>query len=363
MSVICFFNSTKAWGGGEKWHLESSLYMHKKGYNILVVAHRESELYKRLKETGIKLIGISVSNFSFINPLKIASTKKIFSKHQVGTIIMNLSRDVKLAGLSAKKSGVLKIIYRRGSAIPIKNSFLNRYYFKNIITHILANSEATKKTVTQNNTRLFSKDKIKVIYNGIDIDDFLSNPYSPLYQKQNNSEIILTNLGRLEKQKNQGFLIELGKELSKRNLDYKIIIGGDGRLKSELLQKIKSANLTEKIKLIGFVNNPKDLMCSGDIFILSSLWEGFGYVLIEAALSKKPVLGFNVSSNPEIVEKDKTGFLTKCNDVIQMADKVEFFINNPSEIKKMGSIAFERAKKLFDSKNTLKQIEDYLINE
>ena len=140
MKTICFFNSTKAWGGGEKWHFETSTFLHEQGHCVLVIAHKHGELFKRLKKTNIKCLGTQISNLSFLNPVKIKAVQKTLQIHRVSTIILNLSRDVKVAGLAAKQAGVERIIYRRGSAIPISNTLLNRYLFKNVISEILANS-------------------------------------------------------------------------------------------------------------------------------------------------------------------------------------------------------------------------------
>ncbi|WKX74972.1 glycosyltransferase [Zobellia laminariae] len=275
-----------------------------------------------------------------MNHTKIDKIKNILIEHQVGCIIINLSRDLKLAGLAAKKAGTEKIIYRRGSAIPIKDSVLNRYYFKNVVTHILANSEATKNTVLSNNPTLFPKENITVIYNGIDIDGFLSKEVKPLYRSINKNEVVLVNLGRLEAQKNQQFLILLASELKKRQVPFKLLIGGEGRLKEALQQQAKELNVSEDVLFLGFIEEPKNFIVSGDIFLLSSLWEGFGYVLAEAALCKKPVVAFDTSSNPEIVIQEKTGYLTKVNDVESFADKVEKLITNPGLREQMGHKRF-----------------------
>ncbi|MGJ8738111.1 glycosyltransferase [Zobellia laminariae] len=360
MKTICFFNSVENWGGGEKWHFDTSLYMHKKGHQVLVIAQEKSELLNRLKGTGVPTIGLKVGNLSFLNQAKIDKIKNILIEHQVGCIIINLSRDLKLAGLAAKKAGTEKIIYRRGSAIPIKDSVLNRYYFKNVVTHILANSEATKNTVLSNNPTLFPKENITVIYNGIDIDGFLSKEVKPLYRSINKNEVVLVNLGRLEAQKNQQFLILLASELKKRQVPFKLLIGGEGRLKEALQQQAKELNVSEDVLFLGFIEEPKNFIVSGDIFLLSSLWEGFGYVLAEAALCKKPVVAFDTSSNPEIVIQEKTGYLTKVNDVESFADKVEKLITNPGLREQMGQAGFEYAQKAFNANTILKKIENYL---
>jgi glycosyltransferase involved in cell wall biosynthesis len=274
---------------------------------------------------------------------------------------MNLSRDLKVAGMAAKLAGVRRIIYRRGSAIPIKNSIMNRYYFKSVVTDILANSIATKKTVLENNPNLFPEEKIKVIYNGINVKDFSEHVYLPFYTKQKN-EIVLCSLGRLEFEKNHKFLIVVAQELKLRNINFKLIIGGDGRLKEMLETLTQNLNVTQEVMFPGFIKNPKDLLYTSDIFLLSSLWEGFGYVLAEAALCKKPIVAFDVASIPEVVINNETGFLTPLNDVHLFADKIEYLYNNPEIRKEMGSKGYNFAINTFDSTKTQTAIAKYLID-
>tara|TARA_R110002051_G_scaffold34256_5_gene76414 strand:+ start:30342 stop:31409 length:1068 start_codon:yes stop_codon:yes gene_type:complete len=355
MQNICFFNTAKAWGGGEKWHLEISTFLHHKGYSVFVFAHDESELLKRLKLNNVPCSGISISNISFLNPFQHLSLTTKLRKLNISTIIMNLSRDVKIAGPCAKKAGVKRIIYRRGSAIPIKNSFLNRYYFKRVLTNILANSEATKKTINANNSTLFKEDKIEVIYNGIEIKTITNN--------QKLSIFTIVNLGRLEYQKNQHFLIELAAELKRRGIKFKLIIGGEGNLRKNLEEAIKSLNVTNEIELPGFINEPLQFINKADVFVLPSFWEGFGYVLAEAALCKKPVVAFNISSNPELILNNKSGYLTEIGDVAKFSDKIETLYNNKDLRRQMGLTGFEHIIQNFDKKIQLQKIEDYIIHE
>lgn len=363
MKTICFFNSTEAWGGGEKWHLEAGTHLHTLGYPVLVLAHIKGELYNRLLNSGIPCLGTRVTNLSFLNLLTIKSIEKILEKYNVGTIVMNLSRDLKLAGLASNWAGIERIIYRRGSAIPIKNSWLNRYYFRNIVSEVLANSHATKKTVLAHNPNLFPADKIKVIYNGIDIDAFVGKAIQPYYQKKDADELVLSNLGRLEFQKNQNFLIDLAAELKLRKLKFKMLIGGEGSLREELLSRVKNLHLEQQVMFAGFIENPKDLICSGDIFVLPSLWEGFGYVLAEAALCKKPIIAFDCSSNPEVVVDGSTGFLTPVDDIQAFADKVQYLAQHPKERKDMGQKGFTFARENFDSEIILEKMVNYLVHE
>ncbi len=356
MEGVCFFNTAKVWGGGEKWHLEASTYLHAKGHSVLVVAHADSVLLKKLKKAGIPCMGIKISNWSFINPFKRNKVFQLLKKHRFKTIVMNLSSDVKIAGSMAKKAGIARIIYRRGSAIPIKDTIFNRYLFKNVLTEILANSKATKLTVLENNDQLFPKDRIRVIPNGI----ATSKVPETNGQEDKNAPILLT-LGRLEYQKNQAFLMPLAAELKKRKLTFKMRIGGEGSLRPQLEAAIQHYDLSKEVELSGFVDKPLDYISQASIFLLPSLWEGFGYVLAEAALCKKPIVAFDLSSNPELVLDGKTGYLVTSNDLTAFADKVETLIANRNLRLQFGEQAYQHIRAHFDKDKQLLKIEDYLI--
>ncbi|WP_442266264.1 glycosyltransferase family 4 protein [Tenacibaculum sp. ZS6-P6] len=359
--TICFFNSTKTWGGGEKWHYEMSSYLFLKGIKVLVIVSPNSELQKKVNTVGIPYEEVKVSNFSYLNSKKVTNVAAFLINHNVSTIVMNSSEDMKLGGLAAKKAKVNRIIYRRGSAIPIKNTFINRYFFKNVLNEVLANSEATKHTINEKNENLFPKNKITVIPNGINISKFDDLAFEVLYTK-NDDEIVLGNLGRMVFQKNQEFLIQLALELRKRALNFKILIGGTGKLEEVLQEKIKKCNLENEIILLGFIKNPKSFMNSIDIFLLPSRWEGFGYVLAEAMLCEKPTIAFDISSNGQIIEDKENGFLLPFDDVLKFSDKIEFFINNKAMMTVMGKKGRKKIEEEFSSALIQEKVKEYLLS-
>lgn len=358
---ICFFNSCKSWGGGEKWHYEKLIRLNKKGYKTLILTNKKSELYKRLLNEKQNVKKIFISNFSFLNIFKIIYLANILRKQNINVLIINLPSDLKIAGIAAKIAKVDKIIYRRGSAIPIKNTFLNRFIFKNIVDEIIANSNKTKETILQNNANFINKDKIKVLYNGFDIREYDNKDYKILYKKKQN-EIILGNAGRLNKQKGQKFLIEIAEKLKKRNINFKILIAGTGNIKDDLIKYAEKHQVEEKIIFLDFVENIKDFMQSIDIFLLPSLWEGFGYVNVEAMASNKPVLAFNISSNPEIIDDKKTGFLVEPYNIIDFADKVETLCKNKFLRKSLGDAGRKRVEEVFNEEKLFLQFENIINN-
>ena len=352
---ICFFNSTRSWGGGEKWHYDISSRLAMKGFNVFVITNRRSVLFNRLKEKKVPLYNIRVNNLSFLNIFKIIKISNILKNEQVNTIIINLSADLKVAGFAAKLAGVENIIYRRGSAIPIRNTFLNRFIFSNIVTKVIANSRETKRTILKNNPDLFDQTKIKIIYNGINFSKYYDQEQAPVYNRKNN-EIIIGNAGRLEVQKGQKYLIDIARQLKEKNINFKLLIAGEGRLKKGLMKQAKAMNVDDKIEFLGFIKNIKSFMQSIDVFLLTSLWEGFGYVIIEAMACEKPVIAFDVSSNPEIINNNATGYLIKYKELDAFIEKVKLLCDNRELIESMGKNAREHVEGKFNIDVTLKNI-------
>lgn len=359
---ICFFNSAISWGGGEKWHFDVSEFFHQKGTDILVVTNRNSELYRRIAGTNIPHREISVSNLSFLNPFKIRALAKLFKSEKVGTIIINLSSDLKAAGIAAKLAGVKNIIYRRGSAIAIRNTFLNRFLFRRIVTQVIANSEETSRTILQKNKNLIAENRIEVIYNGIELKEYGSQPLEPIYTRKN-GEIVIGNAGRLSEEKGQIYLLQLASILKEKGYKFKILIAGKGKLKSKLMKTAKHLKVEEEVIFLGFIDNIRRFNQSIDIFLLTSLYEGFGYVLVEAMAERKPVVAFDIRSSAEIVKDNESGFLVESFNVQELAYKVEILIKDSKLRKTMGEAGRRIVEDVFTFDHTLNKVEALIERE
>ena len=356
MVNYCFFNTVSAWGGGEKWHLDVATYLHEKGFSVLVVAAPNSVLALKAKAMGLKVCFIKLSNLSFLNPVVIYRITRLLKHYDVDNLIMNSPRDLKSAGIAAHLIKLPKVIFRRGSDIAIKNNTLNRFLYQSVVHKVLVNSPATEASLNANNAQLVAKSKIKLIPNGIDSGKFSGTPFKPIYTKKAN-EFVLCTLGRLVHQKNHGFLIDVAKELKKKQVSFKLVIGGSGPLEGELKQKAKAHGVAKHILFTGFVEQPKDLYMSGDVFLLPSIWEGFGYVLAEAALCSLPCIAFNISSNSQIIQDGKTGVLVTEQNPLSFADAVLKLSENEKLRQEMGEAAKSFVKQNFEAEDIFKEIE------
>jgi len=176
-------------------------------------------------------------------------------------------------------------------------------------------------------------EKIIVHRMGIDIQEFRFKPRSCSFPLK-----ILT-IGRLVEKKGIPVAIRaLAKILAERpNFTFEFWIAGDGPLRKKIESLIENLNLSDRVRLLGWVNKNevRTLMDKAHIFLLPSLTapdgdqEGIPVVLMEAMASGLPVISTFHSGIPELVLDGKTGFLVPENDIAALAAKIIFLVENP----------------------------------
>lgn len=343
---ICFFNTTSFWGGGEKWHFEAAAQLSKTNNKTFFICEGNGELAKKLEGLNVLQHHVVASNLSFLNPVKINKLIQFYKENKIDSVIFNNPQDLKLGGRAAKRADVKNIVYRRGIAVEVKKSRLTEHLFSDVVTHFIFNSNATKELLEKNYKPIIARKKTAIIYNAIKFpspDVCHTEPFEP------KKDIVIGNAGRLVAQKAQHHLIDIAKKLNEKQVDFKIQIAGEGPLYDDLKKEISDRNLADKIELLGFVEDVSAFMNDIDIFVSTAIWEGFGFVLAEAMVAKKPVLAFDVSSNPELVKDGENGYLIPPNDIDLFASKIEELISSKTLRKKMGAKAYHFAKANFEA--------------
>jgi glycosyltransferase involved in cell wall biosynthesis len=131
---------------------------------------------------------------------------------------------------------------------------------------------------------------------------------------------VILGVGRLEPQKDFATLLKAFAML-RQSYDARLIILGEGELRPALESLISSLGLDENVLLPGFVDNPYSYMRCSSLFVLSSVFEGFGNVLVEAMACGTPVVSTNCPSGPaEILEDGRWGQLVPVGDEVALAE-------------------------------------------
>lgn len=132
----------------------------------------------------------------------------------------------------------------------------------------------------------------KVINNGICIDAFTFNSvYRTVLRKEYNlTGVVFMHIGRFEIEKNHLFLLDVFYEFTKKNINSKMLLFGEGKLKAELQNKINDYNLQDNVIFMGFRNDVNKFFSCADIMIFPSLLEGFPITFVEAQTSGLPIV-------------------------------------------------------------------------
>lgn len=188
--------------------------------------------------------------------------------------------------------------------------------------------------------------KIITIYNPFNIEKIIEKSREPIshsWFKEKKIPIVLS-IGRLTKAKNFPLLIKsIG--IARKKTPINLMILGEGEDRAKLVKLIKRLKLQENVRMPGFVDNPYKYMKQASVFVLPSLWEGFGNVLVEALATSTPIVSTDCPNGPrEILENGKKGTLVPTANPHAMADAILKIIENPKEITSLDIDKFNSEK-------------------
>jgi glycosyltransferase involved in cell wall biosynthesis len=136
-------------------------------------------------------------------------------------------------------------------------------------------------------------------------------------------------------------LIESVTLLKKDNIDFKLIIAGDGVDYDIVLEEVKNRQLSEYIDFQGWVLNQDklDLLSKSDVFVLPTYFDGYPNSLMEAMAAGKACIATKVGSIPDMIVNNETGILIDKQNPLQLYESLKFLIQNEDIRKNMGIAA------------------------
>ncbi len=221
----------------------------------------------------------------------------------------------------------IKLIARESSIVSIRNrnnryTFLfDRLYriFYNKLDKIVAQSHYMKKDLC--NHYHTHTHNITVINNPVDTQNIQQKMIAENKQIFKPNRVNLLAVGRLNAVKGFDLLITSIADIPE---NYHLTIIGEGEEKEELLALVEKLDLAHRIHFAGFLSNPFPYMHQADIFVLSSRYEGFPNVVLEANACGTPVVAFACpGGTAEIIEEGINGFLATCEDPKALAETLK----------------------------------------
>ena len=160
-------------------------------------------------------------------------------------------------------------------------------------------------------------------------------------------QVVIGMVCRLIEQKGIPFGIRAFAQIAERFPDAVLVIAGEGQMRQELEDEVRELTLQDRVRFLGWRADGARVMAAYDIFLMPSLWEGFGLVMLEAMGHSLPIVGSAVSAIPEVVVEGETGLLVPPRDVDGLAKVLSMLLADAPLRKHMGLMGLERLETQF----------------
>jgi len=262
-----------------------------------------------------------------------------------------------------RMSGVSIIISSR------RDLGLNRKYIKlqkgvnHLVHQMIAPSKAVKKVIVENEN--VSEDKVKLIYNGIDIEFFAPNEDKSARRSEmglEDANFVIITVANLYKIKGVEYFIRAASLIAQEVPEARFIIVGDGAEKDPLTELAANLGVLRKITFIGNIDNTKEYLAASDVYVCSSLSEGFSNSILEAMAMGLPAVATDVGGNREAIVDNESGFLVPAQDCPGIASKVIGLYRDQEMRNQMGDEGRRIAEERFDLKRMIKEHEKIYLD-
>ena len=353
---ILFVITSLGYGGAERLLIHYVSKLNKSKYDFLVCSLRDKpdDLVPEIsKHTPVKKLNLK----NKFNPFIVLRLIRLFKEYKPDLIHTHLFQPRIYATLAY-------IFYRNSILITQKHNNVNAIKHNIFILiemvcislnkKVIAISESVKNSLIK--FELVSPKKIYLLPNCIDYQHF--NNTSNSSEELNKQDIIIGAIGRLERQKGVKYLILAMKIILSKYPAAILDIIGDGSQLDKLKKLTAKLGISNSVKFFGKFGDVKPFYSKMDIFVLSSVYEGFGIVLLEAMASGVPIVATNVDGIKEVVSDMKSGILIPSKNPQAIADAVIKLIENPQLRSSLIYEGFERSK-IFDVQDHVMKLDKF----
>lgn len=321
--------NTDRYSGAENVVITIINYMHMHyGYNFIYVS-LDGKIHEICKKNNIE--------FAAIKKMTVKEIRRVIDIYKPDIVHAHDFRSSCICSLSMKKIPLISHLHNNPPWLHHYgiNSFiylLASFKYRNIL---IVSKSIQDEYVFSN----FVKNKTIVINNPV--DDSKIKKLSKTSKETRQYDVVF--IGRLDVPKNPLKFIDIISKIKKKYPYIKSAMIGDGKLKRQCFSTIQEKNLLSNIDLLGFIDNPYGILGHSKIMCITSDWEGYGLVAIEALSLGIPVLATPVGGLTNIIQPE-CGRL--CYSIQEFIDELDILLSNSSYYLVKSSSAEKRAEKL-----------------
>ena len=371
---VIFVITKSNWGGAQRYVYDLATTLPRDRYEVAVACGGEGALVDKLRIAGIRTLMIPDlgRDISITKDLAVfAQLLNLFRTEQPDIVHLNSSKIGGIGAFAGRIAHVPHIIFTaHGWAFNEDRPAWQKWMIKFFtwLTIVLARTTIAVSQGTLDQIRHFPfvRKKIALIHNGI--------PSTPLLPRAEAREIILPEeqhssipghalwigvVAELHKTKGLTYALQAIEILKKTRPDIALIfiVIGEGAERVTLERLIETLELTGHVFLVGHKQNAAELLSGFDIFMLPSISEALGYVLLEAGAAGLPVVATRVGGIPEIIEDGVSGILVAPRSPEAIAAAITVLINDPAKAPAYGAALKKKVGEQFSLERMLAKTE------
>ncbi|MFQ1943178.1 glycosyltransferase [Aeromonas veronii] len=370
---VLFIMETLGGGGAEKVLVETLKRLDFSKYAITLLLLRREGVYLSHVPKNVKVEFLLPTEPSGLFQRRILfSIKKrwwhfVLNSKWLANIVFNERYDVGIAFLEGNSSLLLShlnSVVRKIAWVHIDllcHQILSRKIERTVYKK-MDNIVCVSKGAQNALLKLYPEVKpyTQVVYNPVDIEGIMRKSHEPITSE---GQIKVIAIGRLcNAQKGFDILLAAHKINIDAGVKYHLTILGEGDDRAGLESFININNIGDSTKLLGFKENPYPYLADGDLFVMSSHYEGYPVVLVEAMALGKAIVSTNCTGPNEALDGGKYGVLVPVGDANALALAIRKMIENQKMLSTYSSLSKERAK-IFNLRESMRQIEQLLDGE
>ena len=310
---------------------------------------------KNAKNNGVKLISVPflVRRISPLNDIRaLFELLQIIKIEKPDVVHTHTSKAGILGRLAAKFAKTPHIIHTPHGHVFFGHfgSMLSRIFlwierlFGILTDRVVVLTNGERSDYTDRN--VYPEDKLVQIHSGVDIEKFKQSPVSAVEKKRSlgldQNGLVVGFIGWLLPIKGPMHLLKAMEDVWRDYENTVLVFIGKGDLDVDLRAAALKTGANGRVNFLGWRSDIEEIMPIFDIFVLPSLNEGMGRVLVEAMAAGKPIVASNVGGIPDLVEHDYNGLLVPPGDEKALAAAIRQLINDPAKAKMMGQRGQER---------------------
>ncbi len=359
MKIVYILETLAVVGGSEKIISEKAGYIAEHfGYDVSIISCTQKDgqdnafpLSTKVRQINLAVPYYKQYRYKYPQRLWVKYKTKQLLRNEMQRIINELNPDIIIGTLKFEATKICELnspakrIIECHEARPFamsdlehQRSFLShiymQYYQRNRYFKIIEKKADLVVTLTEGDKALWSKaHKVEVIPN--------FSTMSSTRHIDNQKRIIA--VGRLSAEKGYDRLIAVWKQVALKHPDWRLDIFGDGRLRDSLQELIDKSD-SSHIVLHPTTNKISQEYASSEIYVITSLYEGFSLSIVEAMIHGLPCIAFDCPFGPRsLIDDNKNGFLIEDGNIQQFAEKLCYLIEHPEVRDAFSAAAISKA--------------------